>query len=111
MHSLKIPLVLLAAVLAGGCSIMQGSKLLVRESFGFAPLAPGLYIEADADEASRSRLREAAERAEDAIRNAYGSVISHPAIHACLKDATKPLVGVAPPRRPMASTSCFPHVA
>lgn len=77
---------LLSASLVGGCSMLQGGKLLAPESFDLTPVAPGIYVETAADEATRVKLREALVKAEDAIRNAYGSVNSHPTVNACISE-------------------------
>ncbi len=42
--------------------------------------------ERSADEATRTKLRDAMERAEEAIRVAYGSVHSHPMVYACVSE-------------------------
>jgi hypothetical protein len=81
----KLTCALLLSLL-GGCSIFQGSKMLAPESFGLTPVAPNIYVEADADEATRSGLRDAMLKAENAIHAAYGSVKSHPVVHACISE-------------------------
>ena len=86
MRHLKIIGLLLSVTLIAGCSALQGGKLLAPESFGLTPVAPGLYIEAGADEATRDELREAMANAENAIRNTYGSVNSRPIINACISE-------------------------
>ena len=83
MRHFRIIFLLLTASLLSGCSVLQGGKLLAPESFGLTPVAPSIYIETGADEATRSKLREAMHKAEDAIRAAYGSVNSRPIVHAC----------------------------
>jgi hypothetical protein len=70
-------------VFLGGCSLLQGSKLYAPETFGFVPIATNIYVEPGTDEATQARLREAVEKAEGAIRTAYGSTKSRPVIHAC----------------------------
>ncbi len=70
--------------LLGGCSIFRGSKMLAPESFGLTPIAANIYVEAGADEATRKILGDAMVKAESAIRTAYGSVQSHPVVHACI---------------------------
>ena len=86
MRNLSIIIVLLLASLCGGCSLLQASKLLAPESFGLSPITSSIYVEAGADEATRTKLRDAMEKAEGAIRANYGSVNSHPLVHACVSD-------------------------
>lgn len=86
MRYLKLLALMLSALTIAGCSVLQGGKLLAPESFGLDRLAPGIYIEASADDATRSILREAVEKAESAIRSAYGSVTSRPTVHACVTE-------------------------
>jgi len=77
---------LLTASLLGGCSVLQGSKLLAPESFGLTPVAPNIYVEAGADETVRGNLREAMDKAEEAIRLAYGGMNSRPIVCACITE-------------------------
>lgn len=86
MRHFRIIVLLLAASLLSGCSVLQGGKLLAPESFGLTPVAPSIYIEADADDATRGKLRAAMDKAEDAVRAAYGGVNSHPLVHACITE-------------------------
>jgi len=85
MKLLKI-LVLFLSSLASGCSIIQGSKLLIPESFNLTPISPTVYVEVGTDKEIREQLLVAMEKAENAIRKAYGSVKSHPIIHACVSE-------------------------
>lgn len=82
----RIILVSFAASLASGCSIIQGGKLLAPENFGLEQVTPNIYVESGTDEAMRSQLREATNKAENAIRTAYGSVNSHPVVNACITE-------------------------
>ena len=77
---------MLSLITISGCSILQGGKLLAPESFGLTPVAPSLYIEAGADEATRMKLRESMEKAESAIRKAYGGAASQPTVNACVTE-------------------------
>lgn len=86
MHNLKIVLLLLSISLLGGCSVLQGGKLLAPESFGLVPITPNIYVEANADEATRTLLSDAMVKAESAVRAAYGSVNSRPSVHACVTE-------------------------
>lgn len=86
MRQFCIVVLLLTASLLSGCSVLQGGKLLAPESFGLTPVAPNIYVEAGADEVARGNLREAMDKAEEAIRGAYGSVNSRPAVHACITE-------------------------
>lgn len=86
MRYLKFITILLFPSLLGGCSILQGGKLLAPESFGLIPVTPSIYVEAGADEATRIKLREAMGRAENAIRAAYGGVNSLPIVNACISE-------------------------
>lgn len=87
MHHLKIVALLLVASLFSGCSILQGGKLLAPETFGLTPVAPSIYVETSADEATRAKLREAMKKAENAIRAAYGNVTAHPIVNACISES------------------------
>ena len=86
MRILKIIIPFLLVGIISGCSNLQGAKLLAPESFGFTPLSPNIYVETGADEATRTKLRGAMEKAENAIRAAYGGVGSHPIVNACVSD-------------------------
>ncbi|MHB1491514.1 MAG: hypothetical protein ACYCTH_13625 [Cellulomonas sp.] len=86
MHNLKIVFLLLSINLLGGCSVLQGGKLLAPESFGLVPITPNIYVEGDADEATRTKLRDAMVKAESAIRAAYGGVNSRPSVYACVSE-------------------------
>ncbi|CAH1074597.1 hypothetical protein [Candidatus Nitrotoga sp. 1052] len=86
MRHFRIIVLLLTASLLSGCSVLQGGKLLAPENFGLTPVAPRIYVETGADEAIRGKLREAMDKAEDAIRAAYGSVNSRPIVHACITE-------------------------
>lgn len=66
-----------------GCSTVQGGKLYMPETFGFVPVAPNIYVESGTSEATQTKLREAMNRAESAIRSAYGDAKAHPVVHAC----------------------------
>lgn len=86
MRRLTIAVFSLILGFLGGCSVVQGGKLLAPESFGLTPVAPGIYVEKGTDEAVQTRLREATGKAEQAIRATYGSVMSHPIVHACISE-------------------------
>jgi hypothetical protein len=86
MHIPKHFNLLLLTGVISGCSNLQGLKLLVPESFGLTPVSPGIYVEAGADEATRAMLGEAMEKAENAIRVAYGDVYSRPVVNACISE-------------------------
>lgn len=77
---------LLILVFLSGCSMLQSAKLLAPESFGLISIAPHLYAEVEADEATRAQLRADMARAEAAIRMAFGSVSARPSIHACITE-------------------------
>lgn len=51
------------------------------------PVTPSIYVEAGADEGTRIKLRDAMEKAEDAVRAVYGSINSRPIVHACVSEA------------------------
>lgn len=87
MRTLTFFILLLTLSLLGGCSVLRGGKLLAPESFGLSPVTPNIYVESSADEATRAKLRDAMEKAESVIRAAYGSVKSHPIVHACVSEA------------------------
>ncbi len=55
-------------------------------SSGLIQVTPNIYVEADADEATRLKLRNAMEKAETAIRAAYGDVASTPIVNACISE-------------------------
>ncbi|HEX5338519.1 MAG TPA: hypothetical protein VFW53_08785 [Gallionella sp.] len=84
---LEIVIPLLLPSLLGGCSVLQGGKLLAPESFGLIQVTPSIYVEAGADEAMRASLRDAMVQAESAIKTAYGSVQSRPVVHACVSES------------------------
>jgi len=86
MGYLKVIVVLLSAILIGGCGTVQGVKLLAPESFGLIPVTPSIYVEAGADESTRIKLREAMDKAEETIRSTYGSVNSRPIVNACISE-------------------------
>lgn len=86
MRFLTVISLLIFACVVGGCSILQGGKLLAPEGFGLTPVAPSIYVESGADEATRIRLRESMEKAEGAIRTAYGGVASRPTVNACITE-------------------------
>lgn len=79
-------LALLLLTLLGGCSLLQGGKLYAPETFGLIKVTSSIYVEPGTDEATQARLRDAMDTAEHAIRTAYGSVASHPIIHACVTE-------------------------
>lgn len=78
--------ILFLLCLTTGCSIIQGSKLLAPESFNLIPISPEIYVEVGTNNDIRKQLLVAMEKAENAIRNAYGSVKSHPIVHACVSE-------------------------
>ncbi len=86
MRQSWIIVLLLTASLLSGCSVLQGGKLLAPESFSLTPVAPNIYVEAGADQTARSNLREAMDKAKEAIRVAYGSVSTRPKVHACITE-------------------------
>lgn len=86
MRYLNIIVLLISVCLIGGCSVLEGGKLLAPESFGLSSITPSIYVEAGADERTRVKLRDAMEKAEDAIRATYGSVNSRPIVHACVSE-------------------------
>jgi hypothetical protein len=86
MHQFWIIALLLTASLLSGCSVLQGSKLLAPESFGLTSVAPNIYVEAGADETVQGNLREAMDKAEEAIRFAYRSANSRPIAYACITE-------------------------
>lgn len=93
MRYLKLFVLMLSFITISGCGILQGGKLLAPQSFGLTLITPGtpgtldIYVEAGADEATRTRLRESMEKAESAIRMAYGGVASLPTVNACITEA------------------------
>lgn len=70
----------------GGCGVLQAGKLVAPESFGLIPVAPRIYIEEGADDATQVKLRDAMQRAEIAIHAAYGGVNSRPIVHGCISE-------------------------
>lgn len=90
MIRLRTLTLLFTLCLLSGCgmlhSVAQSGKLLAPETFGMTPIAPHLYVEAGTDEATRDRLRSDMDRAEAAIRRAYGSVTARPTVHACVTE-------------------------
>lgn len=86
MRNLKLFALLLLPIMVGGCSILQGTKLLAPENAGFSKIASNLYVESGADEAAQAALRDAMAKAENAICTAYGSVNSRPVVHVCISE-------------------------
>ncbi len=90
MLRLRTFTLLLTLGLLSGCgmlhSVAQSGKLLAPESFGLIPIGPSLYVEAGTDEATRDQLRADMNRAEEAIRMAFGSVSARPTVHACITE-------------------------
>jgi len=76
----------LLVVTLSGCKHLRGALLWAPETFGLVRVSDNLYIEEGADEPTRALLQEAMARAEKAFQAAYGEVLSHPVIHACLSD-------------------------
>ena len=82
---IRIAIVLLAIMLAG-CGNLRGFKLLSPESAGLTPVGENIYIESGADQNLTAELRQAVQKAEGAIRAAYGSVNSKPIVHVCVTE-------------------------
>lgn len=87
-----LSLALLACAWAlGGCSVLQGGRLLAPETSGLQAVGPRLYIEAGDDPHEQVRraqaLQQAMEQAEAAVRKGFGSVRSQPKVHACFTPA------------------------
>jgi hypothetical protein len=72
MHKTKNIIFILVTLLSGGCSALQGTKLIAPETFGLVPIAPNVYFEQNADDETRARLRAAVGRAKSVIQAAYG---------------------------------------
>lgn len=87
MQTINVVSLLVASLVLGGCTALQGSKLLAPESFGLVQLTPSIYVEAGSDVKTQARLGEAMEKAESAIRTAYGSVVSQPIVNACVSES------------------------
>ncbi len=85
MKVLKI-FILLTVSTSSGCSFLQASKLLVPESFNLTPISPEIYVEVGTGKEIREQLLVAMDKAENAIRNAYGSVKSNPIVYACVTE-------------------------
>jgi hypothetical protein len=86
MRYLNVVALIIFSSLVGGCSVLQGGKLLAPESFGLTAVTPSIYVEAGAEEGTRIKLRDAMEKAEDAIRATYCSVNSRPMVYACVSE-------------------------
>lgn len=86
MRLFKLFTFILPLIAIGGCSTLQGTKLAAPERFGLEAIGPGVYVEKNTDSATRTRLLEAVERARTAVRDTYGSVISHPIVNACITE-------------------------
>lgn len=86
MKQLRLIMITLVVSILTGCSNLRGARLLMPEYFGLAPIADNVYIEADADEETKSRLLDAMVMAENKIKAAYGDVQSRPIVHACLTE-------------------------
>lgn len=86
MRRQAIAILLLLLVFLPGCGIVQGAKLYAPETFGLNPITPNIYVESGTDKHTQAILREAFDKAESAIRSAYGDVKAHPVIHACVTE-------------------------
>jgi hypothetical protein len=86
MSSARITILLLSLSFIGGCNFLEASKLIAPQAFGLRAVSPRIYVEDGADEATRAKLSDAMNRAEQAIRSAYGSVKSRPVVHACVSE-------------------------
>lgn len=86
MRYLSAVILLSLLVTLPGCSIVQGAKLYAPETFGFVAIAPNIYVESGTDEHTQAKLREAMDKAESAIRFAYGDAKAHPVVHACITE-------------------------
>jgi hypothetical protein len=84
MRYLKFFILVFLTTLVMGCSSLNGIKLLAPESFGLTPIAPGIYVELSADQATSGKLMGEIARAEKAIRSTYGSVNSRPIFNVCM---------------------------
>ena len=73
-------------VFLAGCSVLQWGKFFAPEAFGFVPIASNIYVEPGTDAATQARLLEAMDKAETAIRLAYGDTKAHPVVHACITE-------------------------
>ena len=86
MRALNVTALLLSLGILGGCTVIQASKLLAPESFGLVQVTPTVYVETGTDPETQAKLREAMVKVENAIRAAYGSVVSHPIVNACVSE-------------------------
>lgn len=82
-RGVKFCLLLLSALILGGCGTLQGFKLVAPQTFGFERIEKNLYIEKDADAASRAELIATRDRTRQRIASAFGSVVSSPVVYAC----------------------------
>ena len=72
--------------LLGSCSLLQAGKLYAPETFGFVSVAPNVYVEHVADDATKTKLRGATAKAKDAITNAFGDAQARPKVYACITE-------------------------
>lgn len=86
MRPFKLFILMLTLLAVGGCSTLEGVKLAAPEHFGLEAIGPDVYVEKNADSATRSRLLDAVDKARTAVRETYGSVISHPIVNACVTE-------------------------
>jgi hypothetical protein len=75
-------IVLLALLLAGGCN-----NLPTAGEAGLVTIAPNIYVEPEMDGAGRAYLLQTVADAQHAIGVAYGNVLSHPPVYACISTA------------------------
>ncbi len=87
LRALLLVALLGGAGLTSGCSNLRGAKLLAPETFGFVPAGERIYVESGADEETVVAVQRAVSDAESAVRTAYGSVVSHPTVNACVTEA------------------------
>lgn len=74
------------SVFLASCSLLQGGTLYAPETFGFVSIAPNVYVERNADEATQAKLREAMTKAANAITNVFGTTHARPVVHACVTE-------------------------
>ncbi|WP_371323472.1 hypothetical protein VX159_13835 [Dechloromonas sp. ZY10] len=82
LHFALLPIV----AFLGGCSLLQAGKLYAPETFGFVPVTPNIYVEQAADAATKTKLREAMDKAKDVITNTFGDTKASPTVYACITE-------------------------
>lgn len=81
MSCLKYLPVLLQALLGSACNNLPSAS-----EAGLVAIAPNIYVEPEMDHMGRAYLLQTVRDAQHAIGTAYGNVLSHPPVYACMTE-------------------------